>query len=113
MAPVQPAQPVPVPAYYYGQDAGHTDGAPVFTPTWAEFNDFDRYVAAVDAAFGRRFGICKIVPPPEWTGSLPDIRPRLARAKIVEPIAQHFEGGGGVYRQNNAQLRRRYSAADF
>ncbi|KAI9175600.1 hypothetical protein H9P43_006963 [Blastocladiella emersonii ATCC 22665] len=103
----------PQPAYFYGADEGFTDGAPVFTPTAAEFADFDAYVAAVDKAWGHRYGVVKVIPPPEWAAAVPDIRPRLAQANIVKPISQQFEGGRGVYRQLNAEVARKYSAADF
>ncbi|ORZ38687.1 hypothetical protein BCR44DRAFT_101379, partial [Catenaria anguillulae PL171] len=91
-------------------------GAPVFTPTLDQFahhGGFDGYVQAIDRKFGHQYGIVKIIPPKEWIDSLPDIRPRLAQAVVVKPIAQHFNGGKGMFRQDNMEIKRKYPVADF
>ncbi|KNE72682.1 hypothetical protein AMAG_16440 [Allomyces macrogynus ATCC 38327] len=103
----------PVPFTYWGADEGHVDGAPIFHPTMAEFADFETYAAKIDRYYGRDYGIVKVVPPAEWIAALPDIRPQLAKAKPVKPIAQHFVGTRGVFRQVNVEPRRRYSVANL
>ncbi|KAJ3358559.1 hypothetical protein GGF32_000337 [Allomyces javanicus] len=103
----------PVPFTYWGADEGHVDGAPIFHPTMAEFADFETYAAKIDKHYGRDYGIVKVVPPAEWIAALPDIRPQLAKAKPVKPIAQHFVGTRGVFRQVNVEPRRRYSVANL
>ncbi|PWN34488.1 JmjC-domain-containing protein [Meira miltonrushii] len=116
------------PAYLYleGEDAEvpehPTDdikGVPVFTPTWEEFKDFYSYCSRIDA-WGMRSGIVKIIPPKEWTGSLPSLdgrqngesskqageryteQNRLSQVRIKNSIEQIFTcAGAGVWRQSN------------
>ncbi|KAJ3361321.1 hypothetical protein GGF31_002266 [Allomyces arbusculus] len=103
----------PIPFTYWGADEGHHYGAPIFHPTMAEFANFEVYAAKIDRYYGRDYGIVKVVPPAEWIAALPDIRPQLAKAKPVKPIAQHFVGTRGVFRQVNVEPRRRYSVANL
>ncbi|KNE65511.1 hypothetical protein AMAG_11129 [Allomyces macrogynus ATCC 38327] len=79
----------------------------------AEFANFEVYAAKIDRHYGRDYGVVKVVPPAEWIAALPDIRPQLAKAKPVKPIAQHFVGTRGVFRQVNVEPRRRYSVANL
>jgi len=38
---------------------------PVFRPTWEEFKNFSEYVESIEEKC-KKFGLCKIVPPPEF-----------------------------------------------
>ena len=40
--------------------------APVFRPTMEEFRDPSSYISSI-TEIGQQYGICKIIPPPEWT----------------------------------------------
>jgi hypothetical protein len=109
----------PEPAYYWGN---LIEGAPVFTPTYDEFRDFDKYIASIDSKWGHQYGVCKIIPPKEWIDSLPSITTSfgtswgLGQSKLrIRPITQHFDNGGGhgSFRQLNVESRRAYSLYDF
>ncbi|KAH0840631.1 hypothetical protein FOPE_06019 [Fonsecaea pedrosoi] len=43
----------------------YENGVPIFTPTMAQFKDFQRYVKGVDP-YGMQSGIVLIDPPEEW-----------------------------------------------
>ena len=117
------------PAYLYleGEDADPPEhptddikGVPVFTPTWEEFKDFYSYCSRIDQ-WGMRSGIVKIIPPKEWTDSLPSLdgrqkgesskqaageryteQNRLSQVRIKNSIEQIFTpAGAGVWRQSN------------
>lgn len=97
-------------------------GVPVFTPTWDDFKDFYSYCQSIDE-WGMRSGIVKIIPPKEWTESLPRLDGRgasssstisnqagacytgdnrLSQVRIKNSIEQIFTPGGmGVWRQSN------------
>jgi hypothetical protein len=95
-------------------------GIPVFKPTIDEFRvsptasdftrpkanisqDFEAYVTKT-APWGERSGITKIIPPAEWTSSLPPMdRRTLAHVQIRNPIQQNMFGSAGVFRQNNIE----------
>ncbi|MCO5549748.1 hypothetical protein L7F22_003221 [Adiantum nelumboides] len=116
------------PAYLYleGEDAEPPEyptddikGVPVFTPTWEEFKDFYSYCSRIDE-WGMHSGIVKIIPPKEWTDSLPNLdgrqkgesskqageryteQNRLSQVRIKNSIEQIFTpAGAGVWRQSN------------
>ncbi|KAJ1506193.1 hypothetical protein HMI54_003220 [Coelomomyces lativittatus] len=95
------------PAYYYNHSI------PVFTPTYAQFQNFDQFVQQIDH-FGQQYGILKVIPPKQWIENLPDIRPALSRAKISKPISQSFEGTScDVMQLCNMEIRRSYSVTEF
>ncbi|WWC98925.1 hypothetical protein V866_005819 [Kwoniella sp. B9012] len=76
-------------------------GIPVFKPTMEEFQDFEAYATAT-TAWGQYSGIVKIIPPEEWTKSLPPIpKNALADQKIRTPIQQNFLGSSGLFRIAN------------
>lgn len=51
-----------------------------------------------------RSGITKVVPPPEWTGSLPPMdRRTLSKVEIRRPIQQNMMGTAGIYRATNIE----------
>ena len=55
-------------------------------------------------AWGQYSGIVKIVPPAEWTASLPPIPFRaLADVRIKNPIQQNMLGRSGLFRQTNVE----------
>ncbi|KAF8966802.1 hypothetical protein BDZ97DRAFT_1756391 [Flammula alnicola] len=87
-------------------------GIPVFKPTMEEFQDFEGYMNRVEC-WGTRSGIVKVIPPKEWTASLPDVKPQLADVKIKTPIEQHMLGRGGLFRQENMEKRKLMSIREW
>ncbi|PBK83290.1 JmjC-domain-containing protein [Armillaria gallica] len=81
-------------------------GIPVFKPTMDEFRDFEGYMQKVEC-WGERSGIIKIIPPKEWSESLPRIKEQLNNLKISSPIEQHMQGRAGLFRVEN-MMRRKY-----
>lgn len=123
------------PAYFYPMDAyapERTDeeeedeapvqGVPVFTPTMEQFADFYAYCQAIDR-WGMQSGIVKIVPPKEWTGSLPSLgmdQPasdeiaRIDRVRIKNAITQHFlSAGPGRWKQTNVTRAKVWDAKQW
>lgn len=45
-------------------------GVPVFEPTWDEFQDFIECMGRIEFAAASA-GICKIIPPKEWSRRMP------------------------------------------
>ncbi|THH06325.1 hypothetical protein EW145_g4167 [Phellinidium pouzarii] len=89
-----------------------TKGIPVFKPTMDEFVDFEAYMTRVEC-WGMRSGIVKIVPPKEWSDSLPSIGAQLASIRIKSPIEQHMLGRSGLYRQQNIEKRKAISVREW
>ncbi|KAJ7186669.1 hypothetical protein C8R46DRAFT_277518 [Mycena filopes] len=87
-------------------------GIPVFKPSMDEFADFEGYMTRVEC-WGRRSGIVKIVPPPEWTAALPDVTPQLGTVKIKSPIEQFMRGRAGLFRQENVEKRKLMSVREW
>ncbi|KAF8152302.1 JmjC domain, hydroxylase-domain-containing protein [Crassisporium funariophilum] len=87
-------------------------GIPVFKPTMEEFKDFEGYMNKVEC-WGSRSGIVKVIPPKEWTASLPAIEPQLAEVKIKTPIEQNMLGSGGLFRQENMEKRKVMSVREW
>ncbi|KIM44364.1 hypothetical protein M413DRAFT_379857 [Hebeloma cylindrosporum] len=87
-------------------------GIPVFKPTMEEFQDFEGYMNRVEC-WGNKSGIVKVIPPKEWTDSLPSIKPQLAEVKIKCPIQQHMRGSGGLFRQENMEKRKLMSVREW
>ncbi|KAG2179353.1 hypothetical protein INT44_006199, partial [Umbelopsis vinacea] len=85
---------------------------PVFRPTMAEFEDFLSFVQAIDS-YGREAGIVKIIPPKEWTKSLPDVQNLLETVRVRNPIVQHIIGSQGIYTQTNVEKRRPYTVQQW
>ncbi|KZT56522.1 JmjC-domain-containing protein [Calocera cornea HHB12733] len=94
------------------EDPAASRGIPVFKPTWDDFEDFEAYVTAI-APWGKRSGIVKVIPPKEWTDSLPSVVPQLADVRLRNPIAQEMIGGSGLFRQSNIEKRRTYSVQEW
>ncbi|KAJ7243881.1 hypothetical protein B0H12DRAFT_1129888 [Mycena haematopus] len=87
-------------------------GIPVFKPSMAEFADFEGYMNRVEC-WGRRSGIVKVVPPPEWTAALPEVTGQLAGVKIKSPIEQFMRGRAGLFRQENVEKRKLMSVREW
>lgn len=92
-------------------------GVPTFKPTFEQFKDFGAFIKAVEP-WGRRRGLVKVIPPPEWFEALGDpvtyVPPIAANFAIKTPINQHFQGTKGMYRQLNVEDRRaRWSFRQF
>ncbi len=49
---------------------------PVFRPTMEEFSDFTAYIESIQA-YGRQFGLVKVIPPKEWLDRIPDYGPSV------------------------------------
>ncbi|KAJ9094497.1 hypothetical protein QFC21_006037 [Naganishia friedmannii] len=85
------------------EDPYATRGIPVFRPSMEEFADFEGYMEKV-APWGHRSGIVKVIPPKEWTESLPPITAeQLDHVKIKGAIQQNMQGRAGMYRANNIE----------
>jgi len=77
-----------------------------------EFRDFEAYMTKVEC-WGSRSGIIKVIPPKEWTASLPSLKPQLGQVKIRTPIEQHMLGRGGLFRQENMEKRKVMSVREW
>ncbi|UZJ57528.1 hypothetical protein CBS101457_006848 [Exobasidium rhododendri] len=135
-----------LPSYFYPQTAGaesipgssvssddEVPGIPVFEPTWEEFKDFYTFCQRIDE-WGMKSGIVKIIPPKEWTDSLPRLDGRqgstsssskqassgerytdanpLSQVRIKNSIEQIFTpAGSGSWRQSNVVHPARVSNA--
>ncbi|TPX49496.1 hypothetical protein SeLEV6574_g01409 [Synchytrium endobioticum] len=100
------------PDHFYLDDP---DGVPVYKPSWDQFQDFHKFLKAIDKR-GRATGIVKVVPPKEWKRHLPDIRPKLGALKIRKAIIQDIQRGGlpaGAYRQMNVECRRSFTVQSW
>ncbi|CAM5162948.1 unnamed protein product [Natator depressus] len=74
-----------------------------FRPTAAQFRDFGRYVAYIEARGAHRAGLAKVIPPKEW-------KPRTCYDDIDElvipaPIQQVVTGQSGLFTQYNIQKK--------
>jgi hypothetical protein len=68
-----------------------------------EFADFEGYMERI-APWGHRSGIVKVIPPKEWTESLPRITAdQLEQVRIKGAIQQNMQGRAGMYRANNIE----------
>ncbi|TFK25851.1 JmjC-domain-containing protein [Coprinopsis marcescibilis] len=93
-------------------DPAASRGIPVFKPSMEEFQDFEAYMEKVNC-WGMKSGIVKVIPPKEWTSTLPDIKPQLQDVKIRSPIEQVMLGSGGLFRQQNMEKRRIMSVREW
>ncbi|KAH9986867.1 JmjC domain, hydroxylase-domain-containing protein [Russula vinacea] len=87
-------------------------GIPVFKPSMEEFQDFEGYMNKIEC-WGMRSGIVKVIPPKQWSDSLPPLNPQLANVKLRNPIEQHMLGHGGLFRQQNVEKRRVFSVREW
>ena len=79
---------------------------PVFRPTLDEFADFARFVTSINEQ-GQHYGLCKVVPPPEWKQKLHYDLEMIDHLILKEPIKQKMEGFSGVYLQSNRVYRKK------
>ena len=70
-----------------------------------EFADFESYMTKVES-WGMHSGIIKIIPPPEWTSSLPPVIPQLGNVKMKNTIVKEMVGSKGLFRKNNIEKKR-------
>lgn len=77
-----------------------------------DFEDFEGYINKIEC-WGMRSGIVKVIPPKQWTDSLPPLNPQLANVKLRSPIEQHMLGHGGLFRQQNVEKRRVFSVREW
>jgi hypothetical protein len=59
--------------------------------------------------YGMKSGIVKVIPPREWSDSLPPLTEAIKSIRVKEPIAQDIMGTGGTYRQANIVHQRSYN----
>ncbi|PLB43635.1 histone demethylase [Aspergillus steynii IBT 23096] len=91
------------PDHYYG------DGKiPVFKPTMSQFRDFQYFINKVES-YGMRSGIIKVIPPKEWSESLPPLDEAVKKIRVKNPIMQEFHGSHGTYTQANIERQRSYN----
>ncbi|GAT28461.1 jumonji family transcription factor [Aspergillus luchuensis] len=87
------------PDHYYGGGK-----IPVFKP----FRDFQSFINKVEE-YGMRSGIIKVIPPKEWTDSLPPLDEAVKKIRVKNPIMQEFHGSHGTYTQANIERQRSYN----
>ncbi|KAK0531710.1 hypothetical protein OC842_003527 [Tilletia horrida] len=87
LSPLRPSSFYPTPG-----GSGGFPGIPIFTPTMSQFKDFYSLCKRIDA-WGMRTGIVKIIPPKEWTESLPDLNTEVEQSggPIPEAIKSVLE----------------------
>ncbi|CAL5871088.1 uncharacterized protein PFLUO_LOCUS5334 [Penicillium psychrofluorescens] len=91
------------PDHYYGGGK-----IPVFKPTMDQFRDFQSFVKRIDK-YGMQAGIVKVVPPKEWSESLPQLDESVKKIRVKNPIMQEFHGSHGTYTQANIERQRSYN----
>lgn len=87
-------------------------GIPVFKPTMEEFRDFEEYMKKIEG-WGMRSGIVKVIPPREWTESLPPTEKQLDGITLKRPIEQLMVGQRGLFRQQNVERRKEMSVREW
>ena len=68
---------------------------PIFHPTLEEMKDFDQYLVQLKEKGVDKIGLCKVIPPSEWTWN-PSIE-KARKMKVRNPIQQCVTGRSGVY----------------
>ncbi|KAJ5091662.1 hypothetical protein NUU61_006532 [Penicillium alfredii] len=91
------------PDHYYGGGK-----IPVFKPTMDQFRDFQSFINRIDK-YGMQAGIVKVVPPKEWSESLPALDDAVKNIRVKNPIMQEFHGSHGTYTQANMERQRSYN----
>ncbi|GAA5978643.1 hypothetical protein JCM5350_002464 [Sporobolomyces pararoseus] len=120
--------PRPRPSYYYDAEydpgtagtkkkgrRGGFKGVPVFEPTMEDFEKnggFYGYVKRIEK-YGLRSGIVKVIPPKEWSESLPSVIAPLKDIRLREPIEQHMMGSQGLYRVTNVAKSKIWNPAQW
>ncbi|KAI2791294.1 hypothetical protein POX_c04151 [Penicillium oxalicum] len=91
------------PDHYYGGGK-----IPVFKPTMDQFQDFQLFIKKIDK-YGMQAGIVKVIPPKEWSESLPPLDDAIKTIRVKNPIVQEFHGSHGTYTQANIERQRSYN----
>ncbi|KAJ5771399.1 uncharacterized protein N7511_003450 [Penicillium nucicola] len=91
------------PDHYYGGGK-----IPVFKPTMDQFQDFQAFIKKINK-YGMQAGIVKVVPPKEWSESLPPLDDAVKNIRVKNPIMQEFHGSHGTYTQANIERQRSYN----
>ncbi|KAG2415306.1 hypothetical protein HFD88_006497 [Aspergillus terreus] len=91
------------PDHYYGGGK-----IPVFKPTMDQFRDFQYFINKVEK-YGMKSGIIKVIPPKEWSDSLPPLDEAVKKIRVKNPIMQEFHGSHGTYTQANIERQRSYN----
>lgn len=92
---------------------------PVFYPTMADMmGGFEAYIERVCEKKLAKFGLCRIVPPPEWSPRKRGYDDSVMDFTIDRPIRQHTTGSRGLYRalyitEKNMALRDFKAAAEL
>ncbi|EGD93927.1 hypothetical protein TESG_01457 [Trichophyton tonsurans CBS 112818] len=73
-----------------------------------QFRDFRAFIRCIDK-YGMKSGIVKVVPPKEWTDSLPALDEAVKTIRIKNPIVQEFTGSHGTFTQANIEKQRSYN----
>jgi len=115
--PSDHTQSIPAQTYYPylhpEDDPAAQRGIPVFTPSMEEFKEFEVYMEKI-AAWGHRSGIVKVIPPAEWTSTLPSIPTQtLSSVRIKNPIQQNMLGRSGLFRQSTIEKKKSLSVRDW
>ncbi|CAI7568083.1 hypothetical protein PCG10_009791 [Penicillium crustosum] len=91
------------PDHYYGGGK-----VPVFKPTMDQFRDFQGFINKINK-YGMQAGIVKVIPPKEWSESLPPLDEAVKKIRVKNPIMQEFHGSHGTYTQANIERQRSYN----
>ncbi len=87
-------------------------GIPTFTPTWAQFQDFNAFMRTVHP-IGQSFGLIKVIPPPEWSANKHDYHDIPSSYPIYSPIAQNVTGKAGIFKVLNVKAADQVSVKRF
>lgn len=73
---------------------------PTFTPSWEDFQVFNRFVCRASESFGKNMpGVIRVIPHKEWQGLTRDsyMRENLKNYVIETPFKQSLIGKPGNY----------------
>ncbi|XP_060858294.1 probable lysine-specific demethylase 4B [Metopolophium dirhodum] len=74
----------------------------VFRPTWAEFQNFNKFVKYMESQGAHKAGIAKVVPPREWIPRRNSyLSDDIMNMNIPAPQYQNVTGRLGAYQQLN------------
>ncbi|KAI8977230.1 JmjC domain, hydroxylase-domain-containing protein [Mycotypha africana] len=99
------------PVGYYDQENGGQ--VPIFKPTFEEFKDFRVFTQSIDH-YGRKAGIVKVIPPPEWRKDVfESCAEKIDEITITKPITQHILGSRGLFLQTNVEKRKKFKVEEW
>lgn len=93
------------------------DGVPVFAPSMEQFQDFEKFITAVNP-WGMTHGIVKVIPPKKWLDEQPSLHEEVKKIKIKNPYIQEMNNQGsrgttGNFRQLNLSSNRTYNIVEW